>query len=64
MRAELLHPRDPEIQFNLACYEAQLGDLAAARNHLSRAFEIEPTLKLAALDDSDLEPLWAELADR
>ena len=47
--------------FNLACYEAQLGDLASAKAHLSRAIELRGDLRLRALEDEDLRPLWDAL---
>lgn len=34
-RAEGLHPNDATIQFNLACYEAQLGNLVQAKANLT-----------------------------
>ena len=61
-RAAGLHPNDPTIQFNLACYEAQMGSLNRAKAHLKRATEIDAKFKLMALEDPDLEPLWASLA--
>ncbi len=61
-RAEGVHPDDATIQFNLACYEAQLGNLDQAKAHLKRATRIEPKFRLMALDDPDLEPLWESLA--
>jgi tetratricopeptide (TPR) repeat protein len=46
-RAAELHPDDALIRFNLACYEAQLGDLVAAKAHLTCATvldsKIQPT---------------------
>ena len=60
-RAASLHPTDSTIQFNLACYEAQLGRLKRAKAHLKRATEIDPKFRLMALEDADLEPLWASL---
>ena len=50
------------IQFNLACYEAQLGNIATAKKHLSRATKLDPKFSMMALDDPDLEPLWESLA--
>ena len=47
--------------FNLACYEAQLGDVASAKAHLSRAIELRGDLRLRALEELDLEPLWDAL---
>jgi tetratricopeptide (TPR) repeat protein len=55
--------RDDIIHYNLACYECQLGRLAQAKHWLQMAFELgDPIkMKLKALDDPDLEPLWREL---
>ncbi len=61
VRAEQLHPADGLIQFNLACYEAQLGNRPAAKEHLQRAIEADTRFKVMALDDPDLKPLWPEL---
>jgi len=47
--------------FNLACYEAQLGDVASAKAHLRRAIELRGDLRLRALEDDDLRPLWDAL---
>jgi hypothetical protein len=49
------------FQFNLACYEAQLGDIVSAKAHLQRAIELRGDLRLRALEDEDLEPLWDAL---
>jgi tetratricopeptide (TPR) repeat protein len=57
-----LHPTEGTIQFNLACYEAQMGNLDRAKTHLKRANEIDPRFGLMALEDADLEPLWTLLA--
>jgi hypothetical protein len=48
-------------QYNLACYECQLGNLAEAKTRLQRAFEAEPKYRLRSLEDEDLEPLWTSL---
>jgi tetratricopeptide (TPR) repeat protein len=61
-RAAGLYPTDPTIQFNLACYEVQMGSIDQAKAHLKRATEIDAKFKLLALEDPDLEPLWASLA--
>jgi tetratricopeptide (TPR) repeat protein len=61
-RAAGLHPSDATIQFNLACYEAQLGNLDPAKTCLRRAIEIEGKFRVIALEDPDLEPLRASLA--
>lgn len=56
-----LHEMKPMIHFNLACYAAQLGHLDEARERLGRAFELDSNLRLLALEDPDLEPLWKSL---
>ncbi len=60
-RAEGLHADDTAIQFNLACYEAQMGNLAQAKVNLERATRLDPKYRLLAREDPDLEPLWGSL---
>jgi tetratricopeptide (TPR) repeat protein len=55
------HPKEPIIPYNLACYACQTGELARARDYLSVAFTLQPECRVMALDDRDLQPLWAEL---
>ena len=55
-------PDHGTIQINLACYEAQLGNLDRAKAHLKRATAADRKYGLMALDDPDLEPLWVPLA--
>jgi tetratricopeptide (TPR) repeat protein len=49
------------IPYNLACYKCQLGDHARAKELLALAYERGDAeeIKLMALDDADLAPLWA-----
>ena len=56
-------PEDPIMRYNLACYECQLGRLEHARNWLQKAFKLgDPKkIKLMALEDPDLQPLWREI---
>jgi tetratricopeptide (TPR) repeat protein len=56
-------PISATIRYNLACYECQLGNLAQAKHWLGKAFALgDPKeLKLAALNDPDLEPLWKDI---
>jgi tetratricopeptide (TPR) repeat protein len=61
LRGEKLHPNEGAIQFNLACYEAQLGNIEKARQHLKQATTLHPGFEMMALEDKDLEPLWKEL---
>ena len=58
--AAKLFPDDDMIQYNLACYCAQLGQLDAAQEHLHKSYELGDAqqIKLMALDDEDLKPLW------
>jgi tetratricopeptide (TPR) repeat protein len=58
-------PEEPTVLYNLACYECQLGNLPEAWNWIEKAFDIgDPKhLKLMALDDKDLEPLWLDIAE-
>jgi len=51
------------MRYNLACYECQLGRLERATDWLGMAFELGDArqMKLAALDDPDLEPIWTNI---
>ena len=61
LEAVKLHPKESMIHFNLACYAAQTGELAVARERLSQAETLDPGARTMALRDPDLEPLWADL---
>jgi len=56
-------PKNETIPYNLACYECQLGDVDAARDWLRRAMKLRKPaeLKVQALEDPDLKPMWAEI---
>jgi tetratricopeptide (TPR) repeat protein len=58
-------PKVPIIHYNLACYACQLGNLKEAWQWLEKAVDIGDSeqLKLQALDDPDLEPLWNDIAE-
>jgi TPR repeat protein len=58
-------PDDPIMRYNLACYECQLGKLEQAKNWLTKACELgDPKkIKMMALADPDLEPLWKEIGE-
>lgn len=54
-------PRVAIFHYNLACYECQLGDLEVAKARLKHAFKLDPQLRMKALDDADLEPVWTSM---
>jgi tetratricopeptide (TPR) repeat protein len=58
-------PKESAILYNLACYSCQMGRIADAWAWLEMAFKVgdHKQLKLKALDDLDLEQLWAEIAE-
>ncbi len=64
LNAESKFPKEAVIPYNLACYECQLGNLESAKKYLKQAFTIDSSWRIAALDDSDLQPLWNDLAGR
>jgi len=47
------------VHYNLACYDALLGDLPAARARLTKAYRLDKSLKVTAESDPDLEALRA-----
>jgi len=55
--------QEPIIPFNLACYACQLGQLDEARAWIKRALKLggKGRIRLMALVDEDLEPLWPEI---
>ena len=61
LKAVELHPNEPMIHFNLACYAAQTGELTAARERLAQAEMLHPEARIMASKDPDLEPLWPDL---
>ena len=56
-------PEEPIIPYNLSCYACQLGRLDQARQWLQRAVKAagKEKIKLMALNDDDLAPLWEEI---
>ena len=66
LEAHKFFRRESIIAYNLACYECQLGDMNSARDWLEKAFSIGDsyTLKVMALSDQDLKPLWPELKEK
>ena len=58
-------PISATMRYNLACYECQLGRLEQAKGWLENAFRLGDAkkMKLRALDDHDLEPLWKQIGE-
>ena len=56
------HPNHALVHYNLACYDCQLGDLEGGKARLQHALKLDPQLRVMALDDEDLKPLWDEIA--
>lgn len=46
--------KDALYHYNLACYQAVLGDLEMAGSSLSRSFELDAKLRAVAMEDEDL----------
>lgn len=46
------------LHYNLACYEARLGDLSVARECIDAAIQINEGIKKSARLDPDLQALW------
>jgi len=46
------------LHYNLACYEARLGDLSTARQCIRAAIQLNAAMKKNARMDPDLQSLW------
>ena len=46
------------LHYNLACYEARLGDISTARQCIDTAIQINAGIKKSARMDPDLKSLW------
>jgi predicted Zn-dependent protease len=49
--------KEPTYHYNLACYEAKLGNLAEAHAHLQTSFSLDRKFREFAKADPDLEPI-------
>ncbi len=47
------------LHYNLACYEARLGNITTARKCIDEAIEINAGIKKSAKVDPDLQVLWS-----
>lgn len=57
-------PNAAVLHYNLACYECLLGDVEVAKARLQHAFKLDPSMRLRALEDEDLEAVWGGLQKR
>jgi Flp pilus assembly protein TadD len=58
LKARALHPKDASIAFNLSCYASVIGRMEEAKVRLRQAIDLDKDIRLVALDDEDLRPLW------
>ena len=58
-------PKEHVVFYNLACYACQLGNLKEALRLLGKAIDLagKRDIRLMALDDPDLEPLWKDIGE-
>lgn len=49
--------KEPTYHYNLACYEAKLGNFAEAHAHLEASFSLDKKFREFARADPDLEPI-------
>jgi mannose-6-phosphate isomerase-like protein (cupin superfamily) len=55
------HGEHPSFLYNLGCFEAQAGDLDEAVEHVTKSFELNPSLREHAKTDKDLDPIRERL---
>ena len=63
MEASKLHPEEPLIPYNIACYLCLKGNMRAVTAYLHQSFAMEPRLSKSAHRDPDLAELWKQMAD-
>ena len=54
-------PRVAIFHYYLACYDCQLGEIEVAKARLKHAFNLDPQLRMKALDDADLATVWTSM---
>jgi tetratricopeptide (TPR) repeat protein len=62
LRAMAIHPKIAMIAFHLACCASVMGRIEEAKDRLRQAIKLDEDIRLLALDDQDLRPLWHWLA--
>ncbi|CAN5823624.1 hypothetical protein BH09VER1_BH09VER1_41510 [soil metagenome] len=58
LRALAAHPEEAMIRYNLACYASVSGQLDRAIERLKEAITLHEGMRLLAVEDEDLRPLW------
>ncbi|MDQ8183233.1 tetratricopeptide repeat protein [Pelagicoccus sp. SDUM812005] len=58
LRGLVIHPQEPILWFNLACYCSLLGQFQDASDHLDSAIKLDKDFETESVDDPDLEGLW------
>ena len=61
LNAPASHRESAVFNYNLACYETQLGNIDEAKKLLVSCFQKDKDFRGQALDDPDLEPLWESI---
>jgi Flp pilus assembly protein TadD len=62
LRARVIHPKVAIIAFSLACYAGVSGRIEDAKERLRMAIDLDKGVRILALDDEDLRPLWDWIA--
>ena len=63
LRARDLHHDNALVEFNLACYASVAGRPEEAKTRLRHAIELDKEIRRLALDDDDLQSLWAWITE-
>jgi predicted Zn-dependent protease len=58
-------PKQHLVFYNLACYACQLGEMKNSLQLLGEAIDLagKKDIRLMAMEDPDLEPLWKDIAE-
>jgi len=58
-------PDEVMMRYNLACYACQMGNLKEAMAWLEMAIDLagKKDIRMMALNDPDLEPLWTQIGE-
>ena len=63
LRAALASGEEPNLLYNLACYESLAGRGDDALAHLRRAIELDPSFRALAREDSDFDAVRAGVSE-